>query len=90
MERGGTNYERVVLYVQNSGQGAVVPGPHRLAKSIHNLAGTLKPVDRADRALIHNRDFLVAFAKSLITTQAYRAAHENPRHQRGTNASLLT
>jgi exosortase/archaeosortase family protein len=74
---GGTNYERVVLYVQNAGQGAVVPGL-TAGDSIHNLAGTLNPADRTDKVLINNRTFLVAFAKELIATQAYRAAHENP------------
>jgi exosortase/archaeosortase family protein len=68
----GTNYERVVLYVQNSGDGAVVPGL-TTGDSIHNIAGSLSPSDRADQALINNRTFLVAFAKSLITTQSHRS-----------------
>jgi exosortase/archaeosortase family protein len=74
---GATNYERVVLYVQNSGQGAVVKGL-TTADSIHNIGGNLSASNHADRALINNRTFLVAFAKSLIDTQAYRAAHESP------------
>ena len=69
-----TSYERVVLYVQNTGQGAVVPGL-TTADSLHNLAGTLNPSDRADRALINNRTFLVAFAKQLIDKQSFRSAH---------------
>jgi exosortase/archaeosortase family protein len=77
MTGGGTNYERVVLYVQNSGQGAVVKGLST-ADDIHNLGGSLSPDNTADRALINNRTFLVAFAKSLIQTQAFRANHENP------------
>jgi exosortase/archaeosortase family protein len=70
----GTNYERVVLYVQNSGQGAVVHGVDD-DSSIHNLAGTLNPSTHSDQALINNRTFLVAFAKSLIEAQSFRSAH---------------
>ncbi len=73
----GTNYERVVLYVQNSGQGAVVPGLNE-GSSIHNLAGSLSPSSGSGRALINNRTFLVAYAKSLISTQSYRANHLDP------------
>ncbi len=77
MTSGGTSYERVVLYVQNSGQGAVVHGL-TTADSIRNVGGSLNPANRADHALLNNRTFLVAFAKKLIDTQSYRAAHENP------------
>ena len=77
MTGGGTNYERIVLYVQNSGNGAVVNGL-TTGDNIHNIGGTLKPGNSADRALINNRTFLVAFAKKLIDTQAYRADHANP------------
>jgi exosortase/archaeosortase family protein len=72
----GTNYERVVLYVQNSGNGAVVPGL-TTGDAIHNIAGSLDPSDRADKALINNRTFLVAFAKSLIVTQSKRSSHSS-------------
>ena len=77
MTSGSTNYERVVLYVQNAGQGAVVRGL-TAGDSIHNVGGSLDPENRADRALINNRTFLVAFAKNLIRVQSFRAAHENP------------
>jgi exosortase/archaeosortase family protein len=77
MTGGGTNYERIVLYVQNSGNGAVVNGL-TTGDNIHNIGGTLNPGNSADRALINNRTFLVAFAKKLIDTQAYRADHANP------------
>jgi exosortase/archaeosortase family protein len=77
MSSGATNYERVVLYVQNSGKGAQVRGL-TTADSIHNVGGSLNASNGADQALINNRTFLVAFAKSLIKTQAYRAAHESP------------
>ena len=70
---GGTNYERTVLYVQNSGQGAVVKGL-TTGDSIHNIGGSLNPGNSADRALINNRTFLVAFAKKLIDVQARRSA----------------
>ncbi len=71
---GGTSYQRVVLYVQNTGRGAVVRGL-TAGDSIHNLAGTLNPTDRTDRALINNRTFLVAFAKALIDAESARASH---------------
>ena len=71
----GTTYERIVLYVQNSGQGAAVKGLTS-GSSIHNLAGTLNPADRSDRALINNRTFLVAFAKGLIDKESARAVHD--------------
>ncbi len=65
----GTNYERTVLYVQNAGRGAVVKGLNA-GNSIHNLAGSLDPSNGHDQALINNRTFLVAFAKSLIEKQS--------------------
>jgi exosortase/archaeosortase family protein len=77
MTGGGTNYERVVLYVQNSGQGAVVKGLDT-ADSIHNLGGGLNPNNSADRALINNRTFLVAFAKQFIDERANQADHATP------------
>jgi exosortase/archaeosortase family protein len=72
MESGGNNYERVVLYVQNSGQGVVVPGL-TTAASVHNIGGTLNPSNEADRALINNRTFLVAFADQLLYAQSSRS-----------------
>ena len=69
-----TSYERVVLYVQNSGQGAVVHGLSP-GNSVHNIAGSLNSGSDTGRALINNRTFLVAFAKQLIETQSYRSSH---------------
>jgi hypothetical protein len=69
-----TSYERVVLYVQNSGRGAVVRGLTP-GNSVHNIAGSLNSGSDTDRALINNRTFLVAFAKQLIETQSYRSSH---------------
>jgi exosortase/archaeosortase family protein len=79
----GTNYERVVLYVQDSTedavniegatQGAVLP---RLTagNAVHNVAGSLSPTDPADQVLIDNRTFLVAFGKEIIDSQARHLA----------------
>ena len=72
LETGGTNYERIVLYVQNSGQGAVVKGV-TTGRGLDNL-GSLNPNNGADLALINNRTFLVAFAKQLIDEQSSRSA----------------
>jgi exosortase/archaeosortase family protein len=73
MSGGGTSYERVVLYVQNSGQGVQVKG-HTTGARLANLGGSLDPSDQADRALINNRTFLVAFGKELIDAESSRAA----------------
>ncbi len=76
MDTGGTSFERVVLYVQNSGQGVVVTGV-TTADSVHNIGGSLNPSSEADRALINNRTFLVAFADQLIYAQSSRSAVVN-------------
>ncbi len=68
----GTNYERVVLYVQNSGAGAIVKGLTS-ASGIQNLSGSISSSDKADVALKNNQTFLVAFARELIETQAAKA-----------------
>jgi exosortase/archaeosortase family protein len=73
MDAGGTNYERTVLYVRNSGQGVVVKGL-TTGDSIHNIGGRLNPSSEADLALINNRTFLVAFADQLINAQASHSA----------------
>ncbi len=76
MDSGGTSYERVVLYVQNKGQGVLVKGRTN-GESGQNIGGTLTAADQADRPLINNRTFLVAFAKELINAQSKRAAIVN-------------
>jgi len=76
MDTGTTSYERVVLYVQNSGQGVVVRGL-TTGDSLHNIGGTLNPSNQADRALINNRTFLVAIANQLIYAQSSRASIVN-------------
>jgi len=73
-----TNYERVVLYVQNVGDGAVVPGLTS-STGIRNLSGSLSPSDPADLALSNNRTFLVAFARQLIEVQAKQAVTPSPK-----------
>jgi exosortase/archaeosortase family protein len=76
MDTGGTNYERVVLYVQNSGPGVVIRGL-TTADSVHNIGGSLDASNEADRALINNRTFLVAFADQLIYAQSSRSTIAN-------------
>ena len=72
MAAGGTSYERVVLYVQNRGQGVLVKGLTN-GNAGQNIGGTLTAADEADRPLINNRTFLVAFAKELINAQSKRS-----------------
>ena len=69
--RRGTSYERVVLYVQNSGQGVLVKGLTTRLPSQYRRP--VNPSNEADLALINNRTFLVAFADQLIYAQASRA-----------------
>jgi hypothetical protein len=76
MDTGSTSYERVVLYVRNSGQGVLVNGLTTRA-SLTDLGGRLNPSNEADRALINNRTFLIAFADQLIYAQSNRAAIVN-------------
>jgi exosortase/archaeosortase family protein len=76
MATGGTSFERVVLYVQNSGQGVEVKGV-TTAVSLRNIGGSLNSSNAADRALINNRTFLVAFADQLIYAQASHSSTLN-------------
>jgi exosortase/archaeosortase family protein len=71
-----TNYERVVLYVQNTGDGTIVPG--LTSAGIRNLSGSLTSTSQGEDALINNRTFLVAFARELIEAQAHHAAQGSP------------
>ena len=61
-----TEYERVVLYIQDSGRSVIVPSTQK-ALGISNIAGTLSP---ADAQAIQNRAFLVAFARETIDKEA--------------------
>ena len=65
-----------MLYVQNSGRGVLVKGL-TTGNSLRNLGGSLNPSTEADRALINNRTFLVAFADQLLYAQASRSATAN-------------
>jgi exosortase len=72
-----TSYERVVLYVQNTGEGAVVKGLASTAR-ISNLAGSVSSAGASSVALVNNRTFLVAFAGELIQAQAAHRAASAP------------
>jgi exosortase/archaeosortase family protein len=84
---GATSYERVVLYVRNSGRGVVVPATAKLS-GITNVAGSLGP---ADAPLLRNRGFLLAFGRELIQAEAGRSApHDAPAHPTLANARTPT
>ena len=71
--RTSTYYERVVLYVQNTGRGVRVPATDTAA-DIQNLAGSLSSDSPGGKQLIENRAFLVAFAREVIVAQAQHGA----------------
>jgi exosortase/archaeosortase family protein len=68
-----TFYERVVLYVQNTGHGVRVSAT-KTASDIQNLAGSLDSNTPGGKQLIQNRAFLVAFAREMIVVQAQHGA----------------
>jgi exosortase/archaeosortase family protein len=80
---GATNYERVVLYVQNTGHGVITPATAKLS-GITNVAGTLGP---QDGQLIQNRQFLVAFARELIQAEAKQSSHSGQLEATGTDGT---
>jgi len=73
MTDGSTSYERTVLYVQNSKQGVLIKGL-TAGNSVRNIGGSLNSSTAADRPLINNRTFLIAFADQLLYAQAHRSA----------------
>jgi len=73
MTDGSTSYERTVLYVQNPSQGVLIKGL-TTGNSVRNIGGSLNSSTAADRALINNRTFLIAFADQLLYAQAHRSA----------------
>jgi exosortase/archaeosortase family protein len=77
---GATTYERVVLYVQNSGQGVVIPSLEK-SSGIQNVAGSL---GGSNQPLINNRLFLVAFARQMITSEASQATTNTTRQGQAT------
>ena len=70
-----TTYERVVLYVQNAGRGAVVKGLTAGDSSSQPGRHPQSDLTVLARALINNRTFLVAFAKQLIDKESAQASH---------------
>jgi exosortase/archaeosortase family protein len=69
---GGTRYERVILYLQNTAGGQVrvpaqVPG-------VSGLKGALTSANGVERRLIVNRAFLVTFAREVIAGQTKQTA----------------
>ncbi len=68
-----TSYERVVLYVKNSGKGIRVQATQTQA-DIRNLAGSIDSTTPDGKQLIENRAFLVAFAREMILAQAQHGA----------------
>ncbi len=44
------------------------------SNSVRNIGGSLNSSTEADRALINNRTFLIAFADQLLYAQAHRSA----------------
>ncbi len=71
-----TRYERVVLYVQNSGEGVVIPGLTQPIRTSNDVS-TIAPTSVQDQGLVNNRTFLVAFAKQLINSQVHLADQLN-------------
>jgi exosortase/archaeosortase family protein len=68
-----TNYERVVLYVQNH-PGLIAPVTEGQSNGIQNISGTLSADNTTQTVLLDNRDFLVAYARQLLHDQAIRSA----------------
>jgi exosortase/archaeosortase family protein len=68
-----TEYERVVLYVQNQ-RGVIAKATEGDDAGIRNLSGSLSAADATDVILRDNRDFIVAYARELIVAQADRSA----------------
>jgi exosortase/archaeosortase family protein len=80
---GTTTYQRTVLYIQNNGQGVVVPATAKTA-GIHNVAGSLSS---SDVQLIDNRAFLVAFARQMIGVESGQQTQTTSNHTTGPPAA---
>ncbi len=63
----GTRYERVILYVQNTPAGTVSMSRH--TPGAVQLADSVQGVDAAQKRLLTNQAFLVAFARQVIAGQ---------------------
>jgi exosortase/archaeosortase family protein len=70
---GSTFYERVVLYVQNQ-HGIVAEATRGQQAGIKDQAGVLGSDNSKQVVLLQNQDFLVAFAREMISDQASRSA----------------
>ncbi len=80
-----THYERVVAYLDNTDTGVVrVP---KGTPEAQNLSGSLGQLSPQDRILVRNRAFLVAFATSLIQSQAKGGALLTASGQASTKAA---
>lgn len=64
---GGTRYERIVLYLQNTSASSVSLGPG--APGATKLAAAVKGANPVQRRLLTNRAFLVAFARQIVQGQ---------------------
>jgi len=67
---GGTRYERVILYIQNTASDhvALAPGSEGAAQ----LDAATHDPDPAERRLLVNRAFLVAFARQVVADQSHQ------------------
>jgi exosortase len=64
----GTRYERVVLYLQNTGSNTVSLSPR--TPDVSQMVLAARQSGPAQRLLLTNRAFLVAFARQMISGQA--------------------
>jgi exosortase/archaeosortase family protein len=79
-----TRYERVILYLLNTGSGPL-RGPG--VSGLRNLHGSLNPQDATQRRLIEVRGFLVAFAREVIKAQARVAPGSHLERPRPTSTA---
>lgn len=83
-DNGATEYQRTVLYIQNSG-GVQVASDDGPVPGVSNEAGSLKAPWNPQ--LISDRNFLVDFARELVKTEAHQPLFQEPtaalpaRHQ---------
>lgn len=63
----GTRYERIILYLQNTSAASATLAPH--SPGADQLAQAIKGADPAQRLLLTNRAFLVAFARQVVAGQ---------------------
>jgi hypothetical protein len=74
VERGtATVYERVVLYVQNI-RGLIAPATEGQQTGIKTITGSQGSNNPQEAVLLKNRDFLVAYARELISVQASKGS----------------